>query len=54
MATVAGKRVRAARAREELPLWQIIALSLFGLVAFAAFEIGLLFLVARLVTGHAY
>jgi hypothetical protein len=54
MATVAGKRVRAARAREELPLWQIVAFSLCGLATLITLEIGLMFLIAKLVTGHAY
>jgi hypothetical protein len=39
---------------DERPFWQIVAFSLCGLAALIAFEIGLLFLIAKLVTGHAY
>ncbi|HLY94949.1 MAG TPA: hypothetical protein VKP14_08895 [Gaiellaceae bacterium] len=42
------------RDRDEMPLWQIVALSFCALGALIAFEIGLMFLVAKLVTGHAY
>lgn len=42
------------RAIDERPLWQIIAFSLCGLAVLITFEIGLMFLIAKLVTGHAY
>ena len=42
------------RGRDEMPLWQIVLLSLSALAALITFEIGLMFLIAKLVTGHAY
>jgi len=45
---------RAATAHAERPLWQIVAFALGALVALVSFEIGLAFLAAYLVTGHAY
>jgi hypothetical protein len=45
---------RAATVHRERPPWQIVALFLGSLAAIVAFEIALAFLVAYLVTGHAY
>jgi hypothetical protein len=36
------------------PLWQFVVLGLTALASLVAFEIGLAFLAAYLVTGHAY
>jgi hypothetical protein len=47
-------RTRRAEAPEERPLWQILAFTLGGLATLVTAEIGLMFLVAWLVTGHAY
>jgi hypothetical protein len=43
---------RASTARHERPLWQIVTFALSALVALISFEIGLMFLVAYLVTGY--
>jgi len=42
------------REQDEMPVWQLVLLSLGALGALIPFEIGLMFLVAKLVTGHAY
>ena len=38
----------------ELPIWKAVAILLSALALLVAFEITLAFLVAYLVTGHAY
>jgi hypothetical protein len=45
---------RATTARVERPLWTIVAFALGCLATLVSAEIGLMFLVAWLVTGHAY
>ena len=45
---------RAATAHFERPLWHVVAFALGTLAAIIAFQIGLAFLVAYLVTGRPY
>src|SRR6266511_130786 len=52
-----GRRVRLTPPRahsSELPVWKAAAILLSALALLVAFEIGLAFLVAYLVTGRAY
>ena len=52
-----GRRVRLPPPRaqsSELPVWKAAAILLSALALLVAFEIGLAFLVAYLVTGRAY
>ena len=53
-ASPAVAAARTATAHVERPLWNIIAFALGALATLVSAEIGLMFLVAWLVTGHAY